>query len=48
MSGFITYGNIITIANKTIINEIDGIYNNQLEIYQDKYRSNLNVLTISK
>ena len=32
--------------NKTIINEIDDIYNNQLEIYQDKYRSNLNVLTI--
>ena len=32
--------------NKTIINEIDDIYNNQLELLDKKYNENLHVLTI--
>jgi pimeloyl-ACP methyl ester carboxylesterase len=32
--------------NKTIINEVNGIYYNQLEILEDKYREDLYVLTI--
>ena len=32
--------------NKTIVNEINDIYYNQLEILYDKYNSNLHVLTI--
>ena len=31
--------------NKTIINEINDIYNNQLEIFENKYRDDLYVLT---
>lgn len=32
--------------NKTIVNEVNGIYYNQLEMFNIKYRDDLNVLTI--
>ena len=32
--------------NKTIVNEYNDIYYNQLTIFEDKYRDNLYVLTI--